>query len=809
MEGTKARRVTFTSQSYALLMKNITLLFRNKCTLFCQFLPIIIAILSGVVVIISSVDRSSVQNNYIIYNLPEDACEDTAINQIDPPEAWYGGSYIGEFYSNDTCSGEGNISYIPRIIDETCKPYYKYQGEDQDELLTTIKTLQTDFENHPLSGTNNLPQNVVLLDDIGFIDSVKKFSLKVYYSIYIYNEDRLAECATYAMQWMSNVLINSESSPKKNLVRGSSATPPAEIYDTMFDTFIFHIFTPLVFTLSMPQWLSISVEDKSNRVREMMKMLGMKMVPYWVIHIVYFFCLYVIQFLSFYIVSLMFTTTYALHVSPLLMFGIYLGYGLFIVSLIPLLTSFFNDSAIASTISTVVLAIVIIICMSLETSNSDYYLLYCLIPFAAFVQGNERIFNDLSMYKTVTMKTRYIPVLLSLYIWSFIVLVIGLYLDTVMPRKYGTPEHPLFFLKWFKRGKDKLIENETLKSPSDDQNVKEEYEKFAHSNYDEDSPLLINGLTKVFKQNGNKQIAVNSLCLEVKNETFGLLGQNGAGKTTTISMLTGLIESNGGSATVCGYDINKSMSYIHSVVGVCPQFDVLWSDLTTYETVLFYCRLKGFFRHAKSVAKKILFEVGLWSKKSPKPQSRKTNQLSGGMRRRLSIAIAMTGDPKVVFLDEPTTGLDVAIRRDIWDLILKIQQDRCIILTTHSMEEADVLCDRVGIMSDGDLIALGTCQRIRNIYAPGYFLNVASEKYEMVRKFIHQLLGDDVEINVSRGVNSAMIPMGRRALNSIYSAVLKYKKELGVIDWEIQQKGLEDAFIEIITSNRRKRLEMS
>ncbi|EDR22772.1 Daunorubicin resistance ATP-binding protein drrA, putative [Entamoeba dispar SAW760] len=172
------------------------------------------------------------------------------------------------------------------------------------------------------------------------------------------------------------------------------------------------------------------------------------------------------------------------------------------------------------------------------------------------------------------------------------------------------------------------------------------------------------------------------------------------------------------------------------------------------------------------------------------------------MRRRLSIAIAMTGNPKVIFLDEPTTGLDVAIRRDVWDLILKIQKNRCIIITTHSMEEADVLCDRVGIMSDGDLIALGTCQRIRNHYAPGYYIKIASEERVQVINFLKQLLGEDVEVKEERGILTAMIPIDKKRLSNIFSEILEHKEALKIEDWEIQQKGLEDAFIEIIEADR-------
>ena len=807
MEGTEAKKVTFQSQSYALIMKNITLLFRNKCGLFCQLLPLIVIILCGIVVLIVSQDREQTKLPYIVYNNPENECFFRGWKMFNPPIAWYSGQNYGT-QQNAVCgaSPERMVDHIPRMKNDTgCYPSYKCWEEGTEKMISHIKDIQTEFDNHPFDKTPTLPENAVVFDRVELNDMKKKhMGLTAMYSIYIWSQTQFKYCTTYAMQWWSNLLINVDKM-KDKLVRGYAGTPPAKMYTVMYDTLCFQIFAPIVFSLSMPQWLYIVVDDKENRIREMMKMLGMKMTPYWVTHTVYFFFLYFCQFMITYALGWAFGVTFITEVNFGLLFGIFMGYGLTQVCFIPFLNAIFNDSALASTILTVFMGIAVIIGQFLGTTKAYKGEIYCVFPPFAFVQGIERITSDLLIFKTVSYRKAYWPVFVSLYVWPVVLLVIGIYCDLVFPRKYGTPESPLFFLNFF-NSKRNEIKDVKIKNPkSTDEDVLKEYHKFQKHQYNKDSALVINGLTKTFNVNGNTQTAVNQLCLEIGNETFGLLGQNGAGKTTTINMLTGLLSPNGGSASVCGYNIEKSMEDVHSIIGVCPQFDVLWPDLTTYEIILFYCRLKGHFMNSPEVAKGILKEVGLWSERHPKPQNRLSSQLSGGMRRRLSIAIAMTGNPKVVFLDEPTTGLDVAIRRDVWDLILKIQQNRCIVITTHSMEEADVLCDRVGIMSDGDLVALGTCQRIRNHYAPGYYLKIASEETNLVIQFIQQLLGDDVEVNINRGICEAMIPPNRRNLSSIFAAILKYKDELQIEDWEIQQKGLEDAFIEIITADRKSR----
>jgi ABC-type multidrug transport system ATPase subunit len=199
-----------------------------------------------------------------------------------------------------------------------------------------------------------------------------------------------------------------------------------------------------------------------------------------------------------------------------------------------------------------------------------------------------------------------------------------------------------------------------------------------------------------------RRFAVSHLYLQIeRGECFGLLGENGAGKTTTINMLIGLLTPTHGTAYIEGYNIRnpQHMQQIHKLIGVCPQFDTLWPTLTPEEHLLFFTRLRGTIprSHEHDHVRELLTMFELDGKR--RTQLAKT--LSGGMRRRLSVAIALAGDSKVVFLDEPSTGLDPRSRRLLWDIILKFRRtgQRTIILTTHSMDEADVLCTRIGIMA--------------------------------------------------------------------------------------------------------------
>jgi ABC-type multidrug transport system ATPase subunit len=242
-----------------------------------------------------------------------------------------------------------------------------------------------------------------------------------------------------------------------------------------------------------------------------------------------------------------------------------------------------------------------------------------------------------------------------------------------------------------------------------------------------------------------KKAATKKFCLVIKKgEMFGLLGPNGAGKTTLISMLTGLYPANGGNAYIAGFDIKNRLDQVQLQMGVCPQFDILWKDLTVKEHLLFYARLKGISpQMEEQMADKAITEVKL-----ERFANFKTKQLSGGMRRRLSVAISLVGEPKIGFLDEPSTGLDPENRRQLWDILGEARGKRAIILTTHSMVEADVLCNRIGIVTDGVLRCVGKQIRLKTLYGGGYHLFINCHRGRQL-KIIQKQLEDEAEFKDS------------------------------------------------------------
>lgn len=236
------------------------------------------------------------------------------------------------------------------------------------------------------------------------------------------------------------------------------------------------------------------------------------------------------------------------------------------------------------------------------------------------------------------------------------------------------------------------------------------------------SNLILHNLTRFY----GRFLAVNRLSLAIEPfECFGLLGVNGAGKTTTFKMLTGDKYISDGDAWVRGVSVKNDLSNVHKIIAYCPQFDALLDDLTGRETLEIFGLLHGI-RHTdvasitNAMATKFDFVKYL---------DRKVSAYSGGNKRKLSTAIAFLGNPSVVYLDEPTAGMDPGAKRRVWNIISEERSSgKTIVLTSHSMDECEALCSRVAIMVGGQFRCLGSMQHLKNKFSNGYELTIKVRK---------------------------------------------------------------------------------
>lgn len=217
------------------------------------------------------------------------------------------------------------------------------------------------------------------------------------------------------------------------------------------------------------------------------------------------------------------------------------------------------------------------------------------------------------------------------------------------------------------------------------------------------SIIKINNVSKNFKLNK----ALNNVSFQInKGELFGLLGVNGAGKTTLIKILCGLTKKSSGTIEIDGFNLDTDINKIKEIIDISPQETSVANNLTVMENLEFFANIYG-----TNNEKDIKEIVEIFKLTDVLNQRAKT--LSGGYKRRLSVAIALISKPKILFLDEPTLGLDVLARRELWKIIEKLKNNITIILTSHYLEEVEHLCDRVAILSKGNLLSLGTVDEIK------------------------------------------------------------------------------------------------
>ena len=287
--------------------------------------------------------------------------------------------------------------------------------------------------------------------------------------------------------------------------------------------------------------------------------------------------------------------------------------------------------------------------------------------------------------------------------------------------------------------------------------VKDEYNKIisAEKNNVFLDGLRIVGASKVYNlSHGKKLSALENIYLDVsRGELLSLLGHNGAGKTTLINALVGNISITSGYAIVNGINItdeNVKTKYKRQLIGLCPQHDILWDELTPYEHIELYASIRNY---DKKDIKKIV-EIKMKEVNLEQVTNDKVSTFSGGMKRRISILLSTVGNPNIVFLDEPSTGLDPVNRRFIWKMIKEIKKKSSVILTTHSMSEAEFLSDRICVIKKGKMQCIGNSLELKNIYGDGYVLTFICEKDQQEKvKDIILGLNKDIKVLSNKGGN--------------------------------------------------------
>jgi len=332
----------------------------------------------------------------------------------------------------------------------------------------------------------------------------------------------------------------------------------------------------------------------------------------------------------------------------------------------------------------------------------------------------------------------------------------------------------------------------------DDEDVIAEKERLLQlkNSGSEKEMISIEGMRKLYpgRFNTAPKLAVKNLYLGIpQGQCFGFLGINGAGKTTTLKILTGDELPTEGTGYLSQMDILTHQREIRRLIGYCPQFDALIETLTARQHLVLFARIKGVAEEDIPILVNRLLNLLSLEEYADRP----AGGYSGGNKRKLCVGIALIGNPPVVFLDEPSTGMDPGARRFMWNLISTTMKGRSVILTTHSMEECEALCGRIGIMVSGRLRCLGSAQHLKHRFGKGYQLelNCPADRIEQVKAFVgQQFPGARVLEHHDRNIKFNL-PKGHMTLANIFRVINTNRAALSIAEYSVSEATLEQIFL--------------
>ncbi|KAL2646002.1 hypothetical protein AAZV13_05G025600 [Glycine max] len=589
----------------------------------------------------------------------------------------------------------------------------------------------------------------------------------------------------------------------------------SSLLGTMFFTWVILQLFPVV--------LTSLVYEKQQKLRIMMKMHGLGDGPYWMISYGYFLAISIIYMLCFVIFgSLLGLKIFTIN-DYSIQFVFYFIYINLQIALAFLVASIFSNvktatvTAYIGVFGTGLLAGFLfqffvqntsfprgwIIVMELYPGFALYRGLYELAQFS--FEGSSSETGGMKWQNLSESTNGMKEVLIIMFVEWIMMLFAAFYVDQVLSS--GSRKGPLFFLKGFQKRPpfqklDAQMPVSKVFSQMEKPDVIQEKEKVEQLLLEPtiNHAIVCDDLKKVYPgRDGNPdKYAVRGLFLSVpQGECFGMLGPNGAGKTSFINMMIGLTKPTSGMAFVQGLDIRTQMDGIYTTMGVCPQHDLLWESLTGREHLFFYGRLKNLKGSVltqeveESLESLNLFHGGVADKQ--------VGKYSGGMKRRLSVAISLIGDPRVVYMDEPSSGLDPASRKNLWNVVKHAKQNRAIILTTHSMEEAEALCDRLGIFVNGNLQCVGNAKELKARYGGTYVftMTTSSDHEKDVENMVQKLTPNANKIYHLSGTQKFELPKGDVRITDVFQAVDAAKRNFTVSAWGLVDTTLEDVFIKV------------
>ncbi|XP_061233233.1 ATP-binding cassette sub-family A member 10-like [Neopsephotus bourkii] len=506
-------------------------------------------------------------------------------------------------------------------------------------------------------------------------------------------------------------------------MKSRSVIPSITLNYSYFMITIVMCFSPFMYFLSM------NVAREKKHLKVLMKTMGLQDIAFWLSWSL-LYAVYVLAF-SCLLTAVMVQNSFYLSSFPSVLLLFFL-YGLACIHLVFMLCSLLRSSKLAGFMAFLItllfgcLSLVVLI-ENLPEPAKWFLGLFC--PFA-FNAGIAKVFHlekyGMGFSFSNLMGDSYF--LFSTYIMlvfdSVLYMLLAMYFDKVLPGKYGIPDSPFFCLKpsyWAKsrRGSTRKIP----RSPVNPEELLSDDVEPVPSEFMGKEAIRLSNIKKAYKKKDKKTEALRGLSLNIyEGQITALLGHSGAGKTTLLNVLSGLTFPSEGSATIYNYKLSEigDREEIQEMIGVCPQFNVQFGVLTVKENLKIFAEIKGI--RSKEVEQEVQNILELLDISSI--QDTQAEKLSGGQKRKLSIGIAMLGNPQVLLLDEPTAGLDPLSRHNVWSLLKEHRAGRVILFSTQCMDEADILADRKAFISHGRLKCVGSSQFLKKKWGICYHLRI-------------------------------------------------------------------------------------
>lgn len=589
----------------------------------------------------------------------------------------------------------------------------------------------------------------------------------------------------------------------------------SQFYGSALPTFVV-----LSLVLLSPSLIKSVVYEKETGVRELIRLMGLER---WLVWFGWFLHSFIIILVVSTIMTILlkleltpmddtsgFLPPIIIHTDPFFMWVLFVLYGVSSIAFCFAVSTFFSRPTLATTLG--ILLWLVSYFLPRQLMDFEYNdlglapkILSCFLPnmaitwafrIIAMFEGRSLGVQWSRLWDTGNPRDQLTPamVLIMLAVDTILYLFITWYVDHVSPGKYGVP------LPWyFPFQRSYWCGASTTEDDSRGFGSESSENEYFEEEPDGLKPgITIKKLRKEFKTLGGKtKVAVEDVSLTCyEGQCTVLLGHNGAGKTTTMSVLTGVYAPSAGYAEVGGWDIATNLKKAREEIGLCPQHNMLFIDLTVLQHLLFFGRLKGMTtKDARKEAEELMQRLELKEKKNMFG-----NQLSGGMKRKLCLAIALIGGSKVVILDEPSSGLDPESRRWVWEVVQGERGRRTVLVTTHHMEEADVLGDRIAIMASGRVVCSGSTLFLKNKFGDGYTLTIMVSEDSSIKDIQTEVMKHlpEAALRSSQGgeVTFKLPPM-TASFAPLLDSLTEQKEKMGIRHLGLSLTSMEQVFLRV------------